>query len=231
MRLNDTAWQKWRLVKYPSIRTKAELEALGVPEGFGSESEPDSSLWLASLSEGLGDFFKEGMKVLDYGCGNARYCNFISERLGDFTYYGVEPPGSPLSDAAIENGRKAYNRPYVKLGFIGDDVEAEALATVDAVVLGSIFTHLLFDEFHKICDKFKPILDRGGKVVFSVFIDQFYRWQLPNTAYAHSECYSAVWYTENQLKNYCQKNKYALELKETFPAGAGHKILCMYKPG
>jgi SAM-dependent methyltransferase len=167
------------------------------------------------------------MKILDYGCGNARYCNFISERLADFTYYGVEPPGSPVSQGAIDGARRAYGiKPYVKLGFIGEEVEAEALQQVDGVVLGSIFTHLLFDQFEAICAKFQPILDRGGKVVFSVFLDQVSRWGT-NNAYQHKECYSAVWYTQEMLDKYAAKNKVTIQLKETFPAGAGHKIFCM----
>ena len=36
---------------------------------FGTDEEPSSSLWMASLSEAMGESFREGMAVLDYGCG------------------------------------------------------------------------------------------------------------------------------------------------------------------
>jgi len=228
MLLSDLAWLKWRIVRYPSIRTKAELTELGVPEGFGSDVEPDSSVWLASLSEALGEVFQEGIRILDYGCGNARYCNFLSERLANFTYYGIEPPGSSVSENAIMRASLAYgHKPYVKLGFIGDAVEQEALTNVNVVILGSIFTHLLFDKFEEICDKFRPVLARGGRVVFSVFTDEHYRCQFPDNLYQHKGCYSAVWYTPEMLKDYATKRVLLIQLKETFPAGAGHKIYCM----
>ena len=75
MRLTDPLWiDKWSKTTFAprprdfstAVRRQARRKQLG---SFGTDQEPASSLWLASLSEALGDGFREGMRILDYGCG------------------------------------------------------------------------------------------------------------------------------------------------------------------
>ena len=85
MNIKDKLWtDKWSIIKYKPIFSNYYVH------GFGSADEPDSSLWMSSLSEAMGEYFKEQMIVLDYGCGSARYGNFLSYRVKDFEYYGID---------------------------------------------------------------------------------------------------------------------------------------------
>jgi G:T-mismatch repair DNA endonuclease (very short patch repair protein) len=34
----------------------------------------------------MGEYFKENMKILDYGCGPGQFCNFMSSKLKNFEY-------------------------------------------------------------------------------------------------------------------------------------------------
>src|SRR5438105_3164612 len=145
MKLNDTLWtEKWKQNLFTRI-----VEG-PINGGCGCEDEPLSSLWCAALAEAMGDRYGEGMKILDYGCGYARFFNFLTGRLKDFTYYGLEAP-----DSATGHGQRCIHFAKTsfgadrrgKFGFVGSELETEALREVDVILLGSIFTHLSFETF------------------------------------------------------------------------------------
>lgn len=187
---------------------------------FGSDEEPLSSIWMASLSEAVGEHFREGFRVLDYGCGAGRYCNFLAQRLNKFEYYGVEKRGS-----AFRHGEKSIrvaNRMFrhdrrAQFGFIDSAVEAAAIDKVGVVVLGSVFTHVDINEVDRILAKLTPVVDRGGKVVFSVFIANEYRLEGPE-AYGFNDCYDRVWFESKQLMELADRNNWQLTECESFLA-------------
>src|SRR5580704_7316710 len=99
MDLADPLWtEKWSKVSsrpdFPDFAAAVGRWANGRELAFGTDAEPGSSLWLATLSEAMGGHFHEGMAVLDYGCGAGRYAEFLRQRLQRFGYYGLEKPGS-----------------------------------------------------------------------------------------------------------------------------------------
>ena len=89
MESNSSQWiNKWAQNKYPRLYPDFYVY------GFGTDAEPGTSHWMASLLDPMGERFKEGVTILDYGCGCARLFNFITGYLKDFKYYGTEPTGS-----------------------------------------------------------------------------------------------------------------------------------------
>lgn len=202
---------------------------------WGSDKEPLSSLWLASLSEAMGEHFGDEMIVLDYGCGRGRYGNFLGRRLSNFTYYGLEREGqsSKAISWLMEETSELEN---VHFGFIGSDLEDEALGKANVVVLGNIFTHLLFqckeeskhgDSFVTICNKFMPLVERGGVVVFSAFIDSKMRQARGAGHYGLPNCYGLSYYTMEALQGYCEEKGFVLTEREFFSAQNGknnHRI-------
>ena len=199
MHLDDPQWQTWSQERYPPIAVPTWTQT------YGSGDEPLSSLWCASLAHGFGPRFAEGVKVLDYGCGGARFANFLSRRLLDFVYIGVEPPnGSPLDNHTCTNLQLCEatfgHDSRVRFGTIGSDLEAEAIERIaDVIVAGSIFTHLPFSAFREIVGKFQSALQRGGDFVFSVFIGDEYIHHGNPGLYGVANCWPAIVYTQALL--------------------------------
>jgi SAM-dependent methyltransferase len=226
MQLLDPLWtEKWSKVAFtPPIQDfTAAVRKLSEKHGFqpfGEEDEPGSSLWLASLSEAMGDSFREGMIVLDYGCGAGRYAQFLRQRLTRFSYYGLEKPGSVVQhgERSIEAARELFEGDErAAFSLIGSPLETNALERADVAVLGSIFTHVDFDELKNILYKLEPIVARRGKVAFSIFIDDAYRLESPG-AYGFADCYGRVWFSEKQLEQLCTGNGWVAAEKEAFLA-------------
>jgi SAM-dependent methyltransferase len=226
MRLTDPLWTgKWSKNRFSppiddfSAAIQRHAEARGFGQ-FGTDEEPGSSLWLASLSEAVADSFREGMAVLDYGCGAGRYAQFLRQRLAHFTYFGLEKPGSNFghgekSVAVAEELFRGDGR--VSFGLIGGPLEARALARADVVVLGSIFTHVDFSELRHVLSKLQPIVARGGRVVFSIFIADTHHLEQPG-AYGFADCYGRAWFTTEQLQRLCDENEWTATERESFVA-------------
>jgi len=196
MKITDKLWTDvWSKEKYEPIST------FYISTGFGADEEPEGSILLSTFMEAMGDNFREGMTILDYGCGSARLCNFMSKRLKDFTYYGVEQPGGTgHSTRAIEYAKMCFGHDErVSLGMIGDEVEKEGLEKADTVLLLSIFTHLKIEDANAIMDKFMPLISRGGTVIFSAFLKDRYKIVGKDMGYGLPGCYFAVYYTQEQL--------------------------------
>ena len=168
----------------------------------------------------MGESFRERMVVLDYGCGAGRYAQFLRQRLKRFDYFGLEKPGSTFGhgEKSIEAAKRFFRWDWrARFGLIGSSLELKAMARVNVVVLGSIFTHVDFDELCRILEKMRPLLLRGGKVVFSIFIAGEYRLEHKD-AYGFDDCYSRVWFTEEQIRRLCDQNDWVLVEKESFVA-------------
>jgi SAM-dependent methyltransferase len=224
--LTDRLWtEKWSKINFTprlrdfstAVRAHAAAKSLCL---FGTDEEPGSSLWLASLSEAAGESFREGIAVLDYGCGAGRYAQFLRQRLRSFEYYGLEKPGSVLQhgEKSIKAAHKLFRWDRrIRFNLIGSRLEAKALSRVWLVVLGSIFTHVDFDELQCILKKMRPVLSRGGKVVFSIFLAGTYRLE-DRGLYGFEDCYSRVWFTEEQIQSLCDQNDWVMAEKESFVA-------------
>jgi cyclopropane fatty-acyl-phospholipid synthase-like methyltransferase len=226
MQLTDRAWvETWSKVRFgPSAEEYAgRLRALAGTidfSTFGTDDEPGSSLWLASLSSAMGASFRDGMTILDYGCGAGRYAQFMRQRLTRFTYIGVEKPGSASrhGERSIEAAQQIFRDDRrVTFGLIGSETETAAGARADVAVLGSVFTHVDLDELQRIFAKLRPIAMRGGKIVFSIFIDEAYRLEGPG-GYGFPDCYGRAWFTHVQLRQASEAIGCVATEAETFVA-------------
>jgi SAM-dependent methyltransferase len=168
----------------------------------------------------MGNSFREGLIVLDYGCGAGRYAQFLRQRLKTFQYYGLEKQGSAFrhGEKSIKIARKLFRWDgRVKFDLIGSRLEATALAQSEVVVLGSIFTHVDSEELEHVLKKLQPVVTRGGKIVFSIFIADQYQLE-GKGAYGIENCYERAWFTAEQLQQLCDQNGWAAAEKESFVA-------------
>jgi len=249
MKFSDELWQtKWAPKGAPMGGLKGYKYPVINPEfrdhGYGCDNWRLGALWLASLCEGAGDYFKEGVTIFDYGSGSGRLANFVSGHLKDFTYYGAEPQGAgkwtpskrqpalPWGQRSIEKGRELLGHDdRVQFGYTDTPFEDEAVGSADIAILGSVFTHLLPNEVRRICDKLLPIIHRGGAVVFSVFLTNGQEQNIKvkssgraegiyvkgqDGAYGTSGCYAMTWFPYKWFVQYAAQNDIQLSKTSTF---------------
>jgi hypothetical protein len=173
-------------------------------------SAPGNRYWYGCLLGALGSQqIRERCSILDYGCGNAPLGNFLSGFLNEFTYYGLEPQGSPH----IERSPKD---PRIMVGFVGSSVEQLAVANANCAVLGSVFTHLEWSDSVKILDSLIPIANRGA-IVFTCFFsesekligDEHY-------SYASVRTYHYSLIVEDMVSNYAKARGLRYEISDVF---------------
>src|SRR5262245_58483922 len=114
MQLDDQKWiEKWSKVRFSprprdfekAVRRQAQSKGFAMS---GSDQEPLPYRWVASLSDAMGETFREGITILDDDCGARRFAQFLRQRLSTFRYYGLEKPGSasPHGEKAIKVARR-----------------------------------------------------------------------------------------------------------------------------
>ncbi len=220
MKLTDTLWTDvWSKDSYPPINP--------LPNPDGTENEPEFSLCMASFAYAMGEHFKEGMTILDYGCGSARFCNFMSRKLRDFVYYGIEKRSSSARWGELEINTAQYrfqHDPRIKLGFIEEDIEQEAINNADVALLLSIFTHMSIEETKRTMEKLMPIARRGGKIVFSVIHGDEYQ-LVGSKIYGFDNFYNVVYNTPQQIQNLGDELEANITLQDTYvsPLRGGQK--------
>ena len=145
-------------------------------------------------------------KVLDIGCGNGRFLQFIKEK-GDFDIYGLEMPGGSAERAKRVNGLQ------LKLGALEKNDYAKN--QFDAVTMFHVFEHLI--EPNKYLNIIDDILKPGGVLAVS----------FPNIASNQSRIFKGKWFhmdaprhlfffSSKDFKNIMKKRGYVLENEKHF---------------
>lgn len=189
----------------------------------GQREDLITSMGMASFLDAVKPKFKSGFKVLDYGCGAGALANFISERLEDFSYVGLEPSSGQGRDR-IQTGINAFgNDSRVKFGTIDEDLEDVLKNPIDAVILISVFTHLEINDTYGILDNLKKVFEVNPKseIVFSCFTAEERRlhWHQPQI---WERYYHESYIRERDLKNWCKDNELQLVKVLDFHAAHGY---------
>jgi len=211
MKFESDAWvNRW------SRPTRKRITGISLHGGCGSE-DARSDLWCASLCATFGNRFRDGVSILDYGCGCCRLMNFVSGFLERFQYSGFE--------MNTEHGRKCIDiarrhlgaDPRGRFGLIDEKTVDDGLSTADVVVFGSVFTHLRFAELESMVVRLRPLFLRGGAAVLSVFMaDQERLVGEGEDMYGVKGCVYQSHYTRNAIKkmfarhsvNWCVADEY-----------------------
>jgi SAM-dependent methyltransferase len=210
MELSDSLWtEKWSRVPYEKVVDGSIINQAGfgpIPPRCGCDDEPVSSLWCACLAEGMGAWFREGLRILDFGCGYGRFFNFLSGRLRNFAYFGLEIAGSvpEHGEQCLRFAESVFGKDgRAEFGFSGTDLETRALKEADVVLLGSVFAHVDFERLDRLFSKFIPVIEKGGAVVFSTPLGDKYQCEGPGFVLEMGDqFYQQVTYTRPQLTSY-----------------------------
>jgi len=197
--------------------------------GCGTDYQPGSDAWAHSLSRGVGSKFKNGLSIVDLGCGYGRFLNYMyRNNINEFKYYGIELRSPNNGDPLVKFNKKMYepfNSPSREIifGFEDDeDFVNNAIERCDTLLLGSVFTHLRIEESVKIIKRFEKLINKErGSVVFSVIKSDVYSLEVEG-AYGHPHTYGVAYITQAELELLTLNGKYQLKELGEFPASTGH---------
>ncbi|MDD4913607.1 MAG: class I SAM-dependent methyltransferase [Methylococcales bacterium] len=103
---------------------------------------------------------KDGMKLVDYGCGSGRLSTALAKEL-QINYLGID-----IIDALLEYARLKSPAEYTFLNHQDLNVPIDD-ASVDMICAFSLFTHLLQAESYLYMEDMYRALKPGGRLVFS----------------------------------------------------------------
>lgn len=168
-----------------------------------------------ACAEAMGSYFKEGMKILDYGCGMGYFANYMNSQLKNFTYFGVEPDSSFGQRCISKDTRRNRRDGRMTFSFIGTPTEELAINESDIALLVSIFTHLDIDQTEEILSKLMPIIQRKGSIFFTMILGDEYKLGRGGR-YSLSKTYSVVYNTKDQVEYLADKFNSSINLKGTW---------------
>ena len=188
----------------------------------GTYEEPLASMGMSCFLDPLRDRFKEGFSVLDYGCGAGILGNFISERLSNFKYYGLEP-NSPHGIERISLGKNYFNDKRLFFGLIDNDLEYCLNQKIDSIILISVFTHLLIDDINNILDNLIKVFNKNPdcNIVFSCFISKDNKVE-NYQPHIWERFYGVSYIKESDLIEYCNKNNLKINKHMSFSSQGGY---------
>lgn len=221
MYVPNRIWQEfWKVENKKPIIEKTHAQYLSLYGG--TNYEPDASIGMSCFLEPCKNQFKNEFKILDYGCGAGILSNFISLRLDNFNYVGLEP-NSTHGIERIDIAKTLLQDSRVKFGFIEQQNLEELYQTYfDCITLISVFTHLTIEDIYLTLDKLLPFLqNKKTKIVFSCFISNSYQLIHPENN-INKNFYGIVKITEQQLIEYCNKNNVILTKVCDFLAAGNH---------
>ena len=200
MDINSKSWkEKWSENKYPPSNP-----SYFCTKEYGTDFEPDSSIWCASLLEPVIEQLQEPFSVLDYGCGNGRLFNFLSRHFKNFTYYGLDTK----TNHGIESIKKAKD-------FFQHDNRAcfgHEIVPCDLNVFGSVATHISIELFESILKNLTS--SRIGTVASFLISDKYYFDH--SGLYEDPNCYGHIYYTKEMIESLAFKLNLQFNLKELF---------------
>ena len=188
----------------------------------GTNTEPLASIGMSCFLDAVREDFKEGYKVLDYGCGAGILGNFISARLQNFTYYGLEPD-TQHGHERIGLAKQYLTDKRFTFGYIETDFSVVSKQKLDSVILISIFTHMIEDDIRIALDLLQNIFISNPKasIVFSCFLDQESRVESLQS-HIWDRFYGISFITKDFLTQYCSENNLNLVQHMEFVAQGGH---------
>lgn len=174
------------------IKKYVEVSGSIIPSRYsrycGSEFK-DDNYYLESAekeSNRLIDYFQctQQSRILDIGCGQGRLPIGILRVIGEINYIGIDVdlksinwckqyieskhPSFKFKHLNLYNERYNKNGNKIDAGFCFDVAEN----SVDIIYLFSVFSHTTEEDMRAYLIDFSRILDKGGKIFFTTFVEE-----------------------------------------------------------
>ena len=146
-----------------------------LPHGIDNSAPPKDPFrrheWESKLLYSVKDVLKEDCIIIDYGCGGKATLRYtLKSHCPKSTYYGLdieEYTGDNNGFNSLIDEENVYFKNINEL----DNV----LPKADAMILGSVFTHLGINTIKTILDKTLSHYQRGFQLGFSAFFGEEYK--------------------------------------------------------
>jgi len=173
------------------IKKYVEVSGSIIPSRYsrccGSEFKDDNYYLESGEKESnrLIDYFQctQQSRILDIGCGQGRLPIGILRVIGEINYIGIDVdqksinwckqyieskhPSFKFKHLNLYNERYNKNGNKIDAGFCFDVVEN----SVDIIYLFSVFSHTTEEDMRTYLKDFSRILDKGGKIFFTTFVE------------------------------------------------------------
>ncbi len=144
-----------------------------------------------------------GAKVLDLGCGNGRFYEFISNKHKNILYTGID-----TSDELLKIARTKFKTAnFLNLDFVADNLSS--LGNFDLVTAFGIFHHIPTLELRiKLVKKFAALLKPNGYFIFSIWnFDEAKSLPTPESLrFLEQGDFMLGWGNNNDALRYCHKD-------------------------
>ena len=193
-----------------------------LPHGKNNSAPPKDPFrrheWESKLLYTIKDVLKDDCRIIDYGCGGkATLRHTLKNHYPNSTYYGLDIEqkiGDNNGFNELINDKNEY--------FYNIDELDNILPKADAMILGSVFTHLDISLTEQILNKTLPYYEKGFQMGFSFFFGSDNRHYHPDTVL--DKYYWVVTIDVEWLSEYCEKNgltlilnPYIFKLDHTIP--------------
>jgi ubiquinone/menaquinone biosynthesis C-methylase UbiE len=187
------------------IEIEKSLREKGISPGVGFSSPNIHLKWCNLLIKGIGESFKEGLSLIDWGCGCGRFAHRMNDSLENFSYYGFDTNteyGNSILEYAkeVSSGLSSDNK--VIEFTTTDDMEIvnKAYGLSSIILAADVFTYYNGRQVKLYIDSIKEFLDtENNSIVFSMLkrsnreplkvYAKNSRWDVPEsyTYYSHSD--------------------------------------------
>ncbi|MEO8581737.1 MAG: class I SAM-dependent methyltransferase [Patescibacteria group bacterium] len=106
------------------------------------------------------------LRVLDAGCGNGRFGEFLTEHIHELEYVGIDNSAELLTAGR----KKLFKGKFIALDLMNKQRISELEGTYDVIVLIAVLHHIpSFDERAALLKRLKQKLNKGGLLIFTAW--------------------------------------------------------------
>lgn len=178
------------------------------PHGKQNSAPPHNAesrhLWESLQLFSVKDCLKDNCSILDYGCGGKGTLQYtLFNHYPNAKYYGLDIEHEDVDNLGF-NECKSTNNDNIYFGNISE--LEHILPKVDAMVMGSVFTHLSLSKMVEVLDKTLPHYERGFQLGFTAFIGSDFVFHGSHAYGNNPDTWSWTILKFDWFKDYCDKH-------------------------